>query len=131
MNVQQLLMIIAMFTVIGFPISHFIGRKKRIGFGWTLFFSIFLTPVISLIAAIMSPPLNKLPLDNPKDRLPYMLIAILFLLAAIAGFIQALNSEVGITPIDFYRCIGPIGLAIYLFNRSSRNQELYKNANVS
>lgn len=130
MSFQQLLLIIAIFALVGFPIAHFIGKKKRIGFGWVLFFSIFLTPVLALIAALLSPPLKKLPPDNPKDKLPYTLVGIFFLAAAIIGIVQANSSEQGASLIDWYRCIGPGGLALYLFGRSNRNQQVYHNKNA-
>ncbi len=39
-----------------------IGARRRIGFGWTFFFSVLLTPFIGLIICLLSEPLP------PGDR---------------------------------------------------------------
>lgn len=132
---SQLLLIMGLFLVIGFPIAYFIGKKKRIGFGWTLFFSIFLTPVLALLLALLSPPLAKLPPDNPKDKVPYTLLACFIILGMVAGIIDAFRIDEytekakGIDFAGVYRLIASLGLVIYLFGRSSRNRMLYESSN--
>lgn len=65
-----------------------VGARRRIGFGWTFFFSVLLTPFIGLIIALLS---DKLPDGERKwgclgSILAIITIALLvFLIMAILG----------------------------------------------
>lgn len=41
--------------VICFLIAYYAGSKRKIGFGWSLFFCIFLSPIIGGIITALSP----------------------------------------------------------------------------
>ena len=39
---------------ISFLIAEYIGTKRNIGFGWSLFFCLFLSPLIGLLITLLS-----------------------------------------------------------------------------
>jgi len=40
-------------------IIAYAGRKRLIGFGWTLFLGLFLSPIVSLIAVLLSDRIDE------------------------------------------------------------------------
>ncbi len=40
--------------IISLMIARFLGSKRNIGFGWSLFFCLFLSPFIGLIITLLS-----------------------------------------------------------------------------
>lgn len=65
----------------------FIGRRRRIGFGWAFIISLILTPLVGLIVTLLADPLP----ESERSRWGCIgtLIAILGLLC-LAGFILLL-----------------------------------------
>jgi len=49
----------AVYLVLTHLIAQKIGAKRKIGYGKTVFWSILLSPVIGLIIALMSKPIDK------------------------------------------------------------------------
>ena len=117
---NQYYVILIGFVIIGAAIAYLIGNKKRIGFAWTLFFSIFLSPLAGLLFSILSPPLEKLPPDNPKVKVVNIVLCVLF--AVYAALAMIYEPEVD---QKIFSVISPLGLAIYLANRSRRNKKMY------
>lgn len=40
-------------------IAGFLGRNRKIGLGWSLFFCLFLSPIVGLIIVLFSPKKDK------------------------------------------------------------------------
>lgn len=109
------LLIVAISGVSAFAIAHFIGKKRQIGFGWSFFFSLTLSPIFGLIFTLSS---RKYTAPNPppsksKKSWGWLLVAlasILFLgeLKDIADgypFIRPssiLYQTVGLIALGFY-----------------------------
>lgn len=70
-----------------------VGSRRRIGFGWAFFISLFFTPLIGLIAVLLSDPLSggyrRWGCFGTLFALLGMLFLVLFLLAC-TGAIAAL-----------------------------------------
>lgn len=117
------------FAVPGLLIAWFIGRKKRIGFGWTLFFSMTFSPVTALVFALVSPPVNRIPPQDTKGGWVNSIFAWLFLVN-LAIFISQSIVYYQMGREDKYArsilpAIGCIGMIYYLLNRSKRNQQAF------
>lgn len=102
-----------MFAGIAFAIAHFLGRKRQIGFGWSFFFSIFLSFFGGLIVTMLSPKYyepNPAP-SNSKKIWGWILIvlcglgAVGSLVRIAAGDTAAFNTlsvGIGLTGLGFY-----------------------------
>jgi L-cystine uptake protein TcyP (sodium:dicarboxylate symporter family) len=51
--------LIVVYIVLTHLIAHYIGTKRKIGYGKTVFWSIQLSPVIGFLIAKMSKPVDK------------------------------------------------------------------------
>jgi len=51
---MEILVIFIINLLIAFTIAHFLGSKRKIGFGWSFFFCIFLSPIIGLLITMLS-----------------------------------------------------------------------------
>lgn len=69
-------------ALIGYIIAYFLGKKRRIGFYWSLFFSIFLTPIFGFFVTIFS---NKDLRDDPNPN---------FLKRIVGKFLIVIGSSV-------------------------------------
>lgn len=121
------LLLVGFSLVAGLAVAWFIGRKRRIGFGWTLFFSVFLTPVVALIFVVVSPRPYELARRNKVDD--QVSGAIVFLLCSVYEIIASKWADPSLTgSLSWVRCyfiIGPVGLIIYMLMRIKRNRRLY------
>lgn len=106
------------FAGIAFVIAHFLGRKRQIGFGWSFFFSIFMTFFGGLIVTMLSPKFyepNPLP-SNGKKVWGWILI-VFFGLSTVGSLIRAMTGdERAYSPLAFG--IGFLGLGFYLLELS-------------
>jgi uncharacterized membrane protein len=50
----EIFFVLLLYLVFAFLIAHFLGRKRKIGFGWSFFFSIFPNPIVGLIITLLS-----------------------------------------------------------------------------
>lgn len=115
------------------------GSKKRIGFGWSfVFLCLWILP--GVLAIILSPPLKKLPPDNPKDKMPNMFFGVLggfiglYILIrylTTPSYISALKGREGSMLYNILTSAGLLAFSYYMFTRSKRNQELYAKSNQS
>jgi hypothetical protein len=53
-NSGAAIFLLLIYLGIAFLIAHFLGSKRRIGFGWSFFFSIFPNPLVGLIITMLS-----------------------------------------------------------------------------
>lgn len=60
---MEALFLIVISLGVGFLIAQYAGSKRKIGFGWSLFFCIFLSPLIGGIITMLSPKVFD---DNEK-----------------------------------------------------------------
>ena len=118
--------------IVGFLIAYFIGRKRKIGFWWSLFFCWFLTAIGGLIITLSS---KKLDAPNPspskvKSAIGGVLIVIFGLslilaINSIGSFDSMINQNYGgdesvkqLMNQNAYNSIalsmGFIGLGVYL-----------------
>lgn len=99
-----------------FLIAHFLGRKRQIGFGWSFFFCIFLSPIIGFIVTMLS---RKYYEDDPTPsqgkKVAGWILIVLFSLSGIGGLIGAASGQASDSAINaFFMAIGFIGLGFYL-----------------
>lgn len=59
MNNEEVIIIFILDIFISFLIAYFLGSKRKIGFGWSFFFSIFPNPIIGLIITLLSQKINN------------------------------------------------------------------------
>ena len=114
------LILLLVYIIAGYLIAKLRGAKRRIGFGWTLFFSILFSPIAGYFFTTLSPLLSRLPPDNPKDKWGNILLC-------IGGCVYALYSAGTETdPVMIVlSVIGPIGFVYYIATRSARNKKVY------
>lgn len=51
---MEALFVLFVTLILAFLIANFLGKPRKIGFGWSFFFCIFLTPIIGLIITLLS-----------------------------------------------------------------------------
>lgn len=59
MNKEEVILIFILDILISFLIAYFLGSRRKIGFGWSFFFSIFPHPIIGLIITLLSQKINN------------------------------------------------------------------------
>lgn len=108
---------LVLFAILGglsYAIAHFLGKKRQIGFGWSLFFNLCFGPIIGLIITLLS---RKYYDPNPQPskgkKIWGWILIILFSLSVAGWFVRDGNS-----PLTLSAGIGFIGLGIYLIGRS-------------
>jgi hypothetical protein len=106
-------------VVIALLIAYLAGRNRQIGFGYSLFFCIFLSPIIGAIITFASPSTSKPPPDKSNIKI-YLGYAILLLssIVVISGLFRIGSGPVPeaiYTIVGFY--IGIIGAGLYLIKR--------------
>lgn len=108
------------FVGFAFAIAYFIGRERQIGFGWSLFFCFFLTPIGGFIITMSS---KKYSAENPTpSKLKNNLGWVLLILFAGSVFVQIKNLTGGGASLSVYDAlfvsIGFAGLGYYLVELS-------------
>ncbi len=102
--------------VFAFLIAHFLGRKRQIGFGWSFFFCIFLSPIFGFIITMLS---KKYYEDNPTPskgkKVAGWIIIVFFSISVLGGFIGTASGQASEAAINaIFMGIGFIGLGYYL-----------------
>jgi hypothetical protein len=59
------LLLLLIYLGVAFLIAHFLGSKRKIGFGWSFFFSVFPNPIVGLIITMLS---RKIFDENETDN---------------------------------------------------------------
>jgi hypothetical protein len=107
-------------------IAYFFGRKRQIGFWWSLFFCIFLNPIIGLIITLISKKYNK---TKPKPSLIKKIIGqfltFIFAIALIGAIGGTINEPIQNFTFVYLQLIsfqfGFLGLGIYLIELGNGN----------
>lgn len=108
------------FIAIAFAIAHYLGSKRQIGFGWSLFFCFFLSPIGGFITTMLSPKYyDQNPAPSQTKKVIGWILIVLFSLSAVGSFIRLskLGNDGGILNALFM-AIGFIGLGVYLIELS-------------
>ena len=110
------LVLLIIFGGIAFAIAHFLGRKRQIGFGWSFFFCLFLSPIGGFITTMLSRKYydpNPEP-SNAKKIWGWVLIVLfsLSVLGQIVRFGSGHGDESALNAL--FMTIGFIGLGFYL-----------------
>ena len=111
---MEKILILLVYVSIVIAISFFIGRKKKVGFWWTIFFCSFLTPIIGFIIALTSQTKDYNQLKNEKVSS----IGIILLILGIMSFLGQLNylykgQIVQFSSSTLWLSVGLIGSGIY------------------
>jgi hypothetical protein len=117
---EQIKIYAAIIVLPSILIAFFLGRKKQIGLGWSLFLCLFLTPIIGTVAVLFSRSV-RLPNPNPsivKQVIGYVLI-VLGIISVTAPYWQnnfQVNNDLDTMGRFFYYqySIGIIGLGMVL-----------------
>src|SRR5690554_4151944 len=77
-----------------FAVAYFLGRKRQIGFGWSLFFCIFLSPITGFIVTMLSPKYYD---DNPAPstgkKVAGWIMIVVFSLGTLGQFVVLGSGE--------------------------------------
>lgn len=112
------IVLLLVFGGIAFAIANFLGKKRQIGFGWSFFFCLFLSPIGGFITTMLS---RKYYDENPqpsqtKKVIGWILIVV-FSISLLGNFIalgkvppERMASQVNV----LFLAVGAIGLGFYL-----------------
>jgi hypothetical protein len=112
------LVIFAISLGLAFAIAHFLGRKRQIGFGWSLFFCFFLSPIGGFIVTMLSRKYYDPNPEPSKSKKVWGWILIVLYSFGVLGHIIGFGS--GKIPVNertlnsLFVAIGLIGLGYYL-----------------
>ncbi len=119
---MELFLVFIIWAVIAFIIAYFLGRKRQIGFGWSLFFCFFLIlpPIGGLVATLLS---RKHYAPNPTPSKAKKIWGwVIIVLAAMSFMGNVSMVSKGQATISTFTvlgwCIGFIGLGFYLIELS-------------
>lgn len=119
------ILLLILFIIASIAIAFLIGKNKRIGFAWTLFFGLFLTPISALIFSLLSYPKEQMTNSKgDKYNIPLGVIMLLLSLGAMRQ-VYTIDSLTGSFDTNtFIFGMGLLGLAIYFFMRTNRNKKI-------
>lgn len=108
------------FLVIALAVAYFLGSKRQIGFGWSFFFSFFLSPLGGFIATMLSPKYYN---PNPEPSTTKKVIGwILVAYSVLTGILMLKKVGSGHYSVmdlnSLFMDIGFTGLGIYLIMRA-------------
>jgi hypothetical protein len=120
-------------SLLASPILAIIGSKKRLGFGWSLLFTLFPGILFGILFVILSPSKKNLPIPNESEILHNRLFGILFLVIGSLLLYGVYNSVSTSYDSSFAGTLGAVspGLislteASYFFYRYDRHKRLYE-----
>lgn len=114
------LVLLVVFGGIAFAIAHFLGRKRQIGFGWSFFFCLFLSPIGGFITTMLSRKYYDPNPEPSKSKKVWGWILIVFFSLSVLGQLMRLGSGNGDASAlnALFMAIGFIGLGYYLIELS-------------
>lgn len=106
---------------IALAIAYFFGKKRQIGFAWSFFFCLFLSPIGGFIITMLSRKYyDDAPQPSRAKKVIGWIIIVLFSLSIIGNFItpgdippERVPGQLG----AIFFAIGFIGLGCYLIDR--------------
>lgn len=111
------------YSVLCLAISYFLGRKRHIGLGWSLFFSFFFSPIIGFLVTMLSPKHYDPNPDPSKTKRVMGWIIVVFFGAGLFVSPMAAGMEGGAA--DAMRMlffgVGMVGAGAYLIGRGKGN----------
>lgn len=123
MDTLDYLIILGVSITFAFSIAYFLGRKRQIGFVWSLFFCVTLSPIVGIVATVLSRKLNK---ETPKPSTLKKVFGLTLLSLFTFGLLGSIGSLIRLskTGADIYAytsainalsmCLGLAGLGYYL-----------------
>jgi hypothetical protein len=103
---------------IAFAIANFLGKKRQIGFGWSFFFCLFLSPLGGFITTMLSRKYyDANPQPSQTKKVIGWILIFLFGLSLLGNFIALGNvapERMAIQLNALFVAVGFIGLGIYL-----------------
>lgn len=124
---EEIWIVFFIYCLLTLTIAHYLGRNRQIGFGWSLFFSFFLSPLGGLIITLLSAKDtdNKQAPSTTKKNIGWILI-VFFLFGILMKLItlEDVPSEHLLMQINsIFMSIGFVGLGYYLILLSKGNTE--------
>jgi surface polysaccharide O-acyltransferase-like enzyme len=115
-----ILLQLTFFFGIAFLVAYFLGRKRQIGFAWSFFFCVFLSPIGGLIVTMLS---RKYYDPNPQPSKTLKIVGwilVVWCSLALLGQSGKLQSDPNnISTINgIFGVIGFIGVGAYLIQLS-------------
>ena len=117
---MQGLVLLIMFGGIAYAIAHFLGRKRQIGFGWSFFFSLFLSPIGGFITTMLSRKYyDPNPEPSSSKKIWGWVIIVLSALSGVGQLIRLGSGNGDSSSINaLFMAVGLIGLGFYLIELS-------------
>lgn len=110
-----------------YAIAKFLGTHRHIGFFWSMFFSLLLTPVVGLIITILSPK-KTASINDPSPsmvilgRMMIVLFGALFLVTTFGLANEIISNRI----YGIMLSLGLFGLGVYLVKLGKCNFEINK-----
>jgi len=113
---MEALVLLVIFGGIAFAIAHFLGRKRQIGFGWSFFFCLFLSPIGGFITTMLSRKYyDPNPEPSTSKKVWGWILIVFFSLSVIGQFMRIGNGLADAYAYNgLFMAIGFVGLGIYL-----------------
>ena len=106
------------FTFLGFAIAYFLGKKRWIGFWWSLFFCISLSPLLGYIITIFSSKIDEKPFTSSVIQVWGWLLIPIGVLSGIGTLTALFVEDIKVVPeaiiYGFMVSLGVIGFGIYI-----------------
>jgi len=114
------LVLLVVFGGIAFAIAHFLGRKRQIGFGWSFFFCLFLSPIGGFITTMLSRKYyDPNPEPSKSKKVWGWILIVNFSLSALGPLMRLGSGNGDATALNaLFMAIGFIGLGYYLIELS-------------
>lgn len=122
MKSSQLVLLIIN-TIIALLVGQFIGKKRHIGFGWSVFVCFGASAIIGTIIALISPKLDSSPHKPTKTKGVVGIIMIIWGILGILAFFE--KSQAKYQNIDSLSggCL-IITIGLYLYHLSKQGDRL-------
>jgi hypothetical protein len=111
--------LLSLYVVAAVVIAYFLGKKRHIGPKWSLFFSVFLTPIIGLLLTAISPNQDAHgPKPSKFKTILGWIMVVFFVLMFVNIILSSQNQD--IPPFSLLMVnVGLIGLGMYFVDTGS------------